>query len=280
MSGDRDQRTARAVKKKTGVTKAEATKTAATIARLEKILEHKFSHPQNITIIAQALNKDQRPPQGLDEVRHFQRLEFLGDRVLALACAEMLTENFPQENEGALTKRFVAFVCNSTLEDIFHASLQLQKENLKDWPEKKSLADLCEACLAALYLDAGLEAVKIFLIKHGKEKICAENAKPPHHDKTELQEWLQTRGQAPPRYHENQRKGPDHAPLFSVTASTASGWHAQAQANSKQSAEARAAQILLAKLRAAEADRKQESKDKPPHGLFEQSMEGQHDRKA
>ena len=111
------------------------------------------------------------------------------------------------------------------------------------------LADACEALIAAIYLDGGFEAASVF-VRRFWEPLIEEMEEPPRDPKTALQEWVQARGLALPAYALVATSGPDHAPLFTVTASVAGVDPASATASSKRIAEAKAAALLLDRLAA------------------------------
>ncbi|MBT25044.1 MAG: hypothetical protein CML60_01380 [Rhodobacteraceae bacterium] len=103
--------------------------------------------------------------------------------------------------------------------------------------------------IAAVYLDAGLEAAQTLILRHWGKRV--DTVKADARDaKTALQEWAQARGQQPPKYAELKRAGPDHAPVFTIGVTLASGETAQATAGSKRQAEQAAAKALLAQVQA------------------------------
>ena len=104
-----------------------------------------------------------------------------------------------------------------------------------------------EAVIAALYLDAGLDIAREIILRLWGERIDTAEAR-ARDAKTALQEWAQGRGMAPPRYVETGRSGPDHAPVFTISARLDNGAEASASANSKRQAEQAAAADLLARL--------------------------------
>lgn len=183
-----------------------------------------------------------------------ERLEFLGDRVLALVVAEMLQERFPKESEGALAKRHAALVRAEVLAEVA-AELALGTAlNISD-SERASggaakptiLADACEALLGAIYKDGGLAPAAAFIRHHWTARLEAERV-PPADAKTSLQEWAQSRGLPLPVYRELERRGPAHAPLFAVEVSVKDRQPASGEGRTKREAERAAAERLLAEL--------------------------------
>jgi ribonuclease-3 len=183
-----------------------------------------------------------------------ERLEFLGDRVLALVVAEMLQEQFPNDSEGELAKRHAALVKASVLADVAR-DLALGEYLLLADNERASggaakptiLADACEAVLGALYRDGGMAAAAKFVRKHWQSRLEAA-IKPPADAKTVLQEWAQGRGLNLPEYREIGREGPAHAPKFAVEVMVQDRTPARGIGRTKREAERDAATKLLAEL--------------------------------
>jgi ribonuclease-3 len=130
------------------------------------------------------------------------------------------------------------------------AVLKLGRSEMMSGGRKKEalLGDAMEAVIAAVYQDAGFEAVRAVILQLWGKRI--DTVKADARDaKTSLQEWAQARGQNPPSYIEMARDGPDHAPVFTVAVELDSGEKETAKAASKRAAEQAAAKALLAKLR-------------------------------
>lgn len=190
----------------------------------------------------------------------YQRLEFLGDRVLGLLVAEALMQSHPDEAEGGLAPRFNALVRRETLAEIageigLGQHLRLGRSEATSGGRRKAaiLADALEAAIAAIYLDGGLEAARAVVARHWRARIASQD-EAPRDAKTAVQEWAQARGLAPPAYRLVAREGPDHAPRFRVEARLAPGDAAEGiaaatgEAASKKQAEQRAAAALLETL--------------------------------
>lgn len=148
----------------------------------------------------------------------YERLEFLGDRVLGLVVSEMLYRRFPNEREGAMAKRFVALVREETLAGVAQdlglpALLSTNEAALRH--NASVLSDVCEAIIAALYLDQGLAAVQAFMNPIWSRLIEAE-VQIPQDAKSALQEWAQKKFKVLPTYTLLSRTGPDHSPVFTV----------------------------------------------------------------
>ena len=177
-----------------------------------------------------------------------ERLEFLGDRVLGLAVAEMLLDKYPRENEGAIGRRFAELVRAETLTRIGRAvGIDGALDHAASEANDSAVADATEAVIAALYLDGGFPAAAHFIAAHWSPLIRSSDA-PPRDAKTALQEWSQARGLGLPKYLDIAREGPDHEPLFTVEVTVAGHAPAHAQGSNKRAAAQEAAALLLAQL--------------------------------
>lgn len=188
----------------------------------------------------------------------YERLEFLGDRVLALVVADMLYETYPAEAEGALAKRLVALVRRETLADVASKielapliRLSRGEEDAGGRENPAILADVCESLIGAIYRDGGIEPARAFIHDHWTEPMSA-TVTPPKDAKTTLQEWAQGQGMDLPEYVELSRSGPDHAPLFVIRVTVAGVPPEQGEAPTKRAAEQIAAGRLLRTLGVAD----------------------------
>ena len=188
---------------------------------------------------------------------HNQRLEFLGDRVLGLIMAETLFAADRKATEGQLAPRFNALVRKETCADVARqidlgAVLRLGRSEMLSGGRRKEalLGDAMEAVLAAVYLDAGIEAARAVILRHWRDRIDQVDAD-ARDAKTALQEWAQARGEAPPAYIEITRDGPPHAPVFTIEARLEDGRSARASAGSKRAAEQESARVLLLQVDAS-----------------------------
>ncbi|WP_234854965.1 ribonuclease III [Paracoccus everestensis] len=184
-----------------------------------------------------------------------QRLEFLGDRVLGLVMAEALFDADKSASEGQLAPRYNALVRGETCAAIAREIglgdvLKLGRSEMMSGGRRKEalLADAMEAVLAAVYLDAGFDAARRIVMRLWAGRLDSLEDD-PRDAKTALQEWAQANGMPPPAYIQTERSGPDHAPIFLITARLADGRESQAQgAGTKRSIEQAAAQTLLDRL--------------------------------
>jgi len=184
----------------------------------------------------------------------YERLEFLGDRVLGLIVAEKVYALYPDEAEGDLSKRHTALVRAETLAaaarrlDLGAAVELSQAEKAGGGAKNENiLSDVMEAVIGAVYLDGGLEAAQSFLGPLLEDDV-KNMAAPPRDAKTSLQEYSQARDLGLPEYILTSRQGPDHAPDFTVTVTVKGFPPATARGSSKRAAEKAAAQLLLDQL--------------------------------
>ncbi len=189
--------------------------------------------------------------RGVHGERNNQRLEFLGDRVLGLVIAEMLYDAFPDAREGDLAKRLAALVCGEALAGVAQR-IGLGEEMILSDSELgtggrgniSNLEDACEALIGALYLDAGLEVAREFIVTHWTPLMASVHV-PPKDAKTALQEWAQAQGLPLPEYCEVERSGPAHAPAFTIRVQVEGYPPGVATAASKRAAEQMAAKAVL-----------------------------------
>lgn len=216
------------------------------VDRLSAALEEKLSYKfKDMALLARALTHPSAGPE------NYQRLEFLGDRVLALTVADWLLRLFPEADEGELAIRFNALVrkeaCAAVAARIdLGAYITMGAGEEKAGGRQKSaiLADGCEALIAALYLDGGMEEATRF-IEGQWAHLIDKHTEIPRDAKTALQEWAHASGLSAPTYRQTARKGPDHAPEFTVEVLVEGRKPLAAKGNSKRQAEQAAAQALL-----------------------------------
>jgi ribonuclease-3 len=216
------------------------------LAALEEKLGHRFADP--------ALLKRALTHASAASTLSNERLEFLGDRVLGLVVAETLHARYPHESEGPLTVRLHALVraeaCAKVAEAVeLPAYVHLAGPGF-DSPRARAaiLSDVCEAVIAALYLDGGMAASRAFIGRHWAEMFDDPSLGAEMRDaKTRLQEWAQGRGLPPPTYRETGRIGPAHAPHFVIEASVEGMAPETGEGGSKREAEQDAAAKLLAR---------------------------------
>jgi ribonuclease III len=181
----------------------------------------------------------------------YERLEFLGDRVLGLVIAEALYRQHGGEREGKLAARHSSLVRGELCADVAE-KLGLSEIVKVGVAEKKLgvnrmrsiLGDVMEAVIGAVYMDAGMDVARVFVLKH-----WAEHLKKPETGKkdakTFVQEWVLARGTSLPVYEVTERSGPEHQPEFTVRLTVARFGQAEGRGRSKQIAEMAAAQNFI-----------------------------------
>ncbi|QLL63716.1 ribonuclease III [Sinorhizobium mexicanum] len=214
-------------------------------ARLEAVIGYQFSEKERLD---RALtHSSARNAKG----SNYQRLEFLGDRVLGLCVAELLFQTFRDANEGELSVRLNQLVsaesCAKVADDLSLHEFIRTGSDVKKITGKHMMnvrADVVESLIAAIYLDGGLEAARRFVLLHWTAR--AASADGARRDaKTELQEWAHAKFGVAPKYRTDDRSGPDHDPRFTVTVEVAGLQPETGTDRSKRGAEQVAATRLL-----------------------------------
>ena len=220
----------------------------AAVAALEANLGHKFADRD---LLDRALTHSSAG-EGAREVRHNERLEFLGDRVLNLLTAERLMELYPDEREGELTKRMHALISGETCARVAERIGLSEALRLSGGESRRGgranatiLGDACEALLAALYRDAGLQGTRQVFERIWAEEFEAAESSAGSNPKSELQEWAAQRKLPQPAYEVTSRTGPAHAPTFEVELRVGEMPPARGRAGSRQQAEKAAAEAFL-----------------------------------
>ena len=217
---------------------------------LERTLGHRFA---DRALLQAALRHSSLAPGARSRKpgEHFERLEFLGDRVVGLAVADLLLARFPRETEGDLARRHAALVSRETLAALAEqialgARLRLTRGEDETGGRSKPtvLADALEALVGAIYRDGGLEPARAFVARLYESKLD-DAGRPPRDPKTALQEWAQGRGLPLPGYRTIGAAGPAHQPSFKVEVSVKGEAPVTAEGASKQAAERAAAAALL-----------------------------------
>ncbi len=192
---------------------------------------------------------------GTGSRQDYDRLEFLGDRVLALAITELLFDRFPDADAGELARRLNALVRRDSLARVAAAiglgpciamSPDMRAGGGAENPS--ILADVCEAVIAALYLDGGMAAARRFILARF-EPLLDQGRTDRKDAKTRLQEWAAGRGHPMPVYDDRQT-GPAHAPSFAVTVRVPGipAAEAEGEGRSKRAAQQKAAAAALKRL--------------------------------
>jgi len=184
----------------------------------------------------------------------YERLEFLGDRVLGIVIAHALYQRYPNEPEGNLSKRFNGLVDRETCAENGReigvpALIRLGKQAREDGASQSGnvVGDVVEALIGALYLDGGMEAAERFILRAWGPDLSSQR-RAPQHPKSALQELAAAKGVKAPAYEVVSRTGAHHAPKFTIRVSVPTLGEATAEGTSKQEAETAAATALLNQL--------------------------------
>jgi ribonuclease III len=201
--------------------------------------------PKDVTLYTRGLT------HGSTGQPDYQRLEFLGDRILGLIISDMLYHRYADEAEGRLSHRLNALVSGSTCAEIARQidlprHVRLGKQARDDGAQQSDnvLGDVMEAIIGALYLDHGLEAARILIERLWGPLIETANGAPKH-PKSALQEWCAANGRKVPEYAITKKEGPPHAMRFEITVTVKGFDSITASANSKQAAETAAALAFM-----------------------------------
>lgn len=213
-------------------------------------LGYAFKDP---SLLSHALTHRSAADPRRDMLDSNERLEFLGDRVLALVMAEWLSERFPSEREGSLGKRLSVLVAAETLARVgdaigLPAVLRIPPAEGRTGLRGRAtvIADATEALIGALYLDGGLAVAQAFVRREWAAHIAADPT-PPMSAKSRLQEHTLGRAEGLPEYRLISTTGPSHMPVFVVSV-LAAGREAEGRGESKRAAEQAAAEAWLAAL--------------------------------
>jgi ribonuclease-3 len=189
----------------------------------------------------------------MGETSDYQRLEFLGDRVLGLVIADWLYER-SEGAEGKLSQRLNALVSRETCADVARAlglppHIRLGKQARDDGglDSDNILGDVMEAVIGALFLERGFDAARAFVRKAWVRPFEGGTGQRKH-PKAALQEWAAGNRRKPPVYTIVSREGPDHAATFTVAVAVKGVGEAEARGSSKQEAETNAARDFMKKF--------------------------------
>jgi ribonuclease-3 len=212
-------------------------------------VEHQLGHePKNIALFELAFTHSSVGNS------NYERLEFLGDRVLGMVIARALYDRYPNEPEGNLSKRYNALVDRETCAENGReigvpGLIRLGKQAREDGASQSEnvVGDVVEALIGALFLDGGFEVAERFILKAWQADLATQR-RAPQHPKSALQELAAAKGVKAPVYDVISRTGAHHAPKFTIRVSVAKLGEATAEGTSKQDAETAAAEALLKQL--------------------------------
>ena len=205
----------------------------------------------DLTLLERALTHGSATNPNFSVKQNYQRLEFLGDRVLGLSIATLLLQAFPDADEGELGRRYSSLVNNNICAEVAR-ELKLERTVITGATKIKFgskqgtsiLADVCEAIIASIYLDADFQTAFEFVQKHWQKRIATnvDNLRDP---KTTLQEFSLKKQKKLPIYEVTKQTGEDHQPTFEVTVNVTGFKSSTGTGSSKQSAEQDAAKKFL-----------------------------------
>jgi ribonuclease III len=208
-------------------------------------LGHRFERRE---LLEEALTHVSAPNAG---GQSYQRLEFLGDRVLGLAVAEMLYRTFPGAPEGELSRRLAELVRRESCAEVAlswdvgpYLKLGAGEVHSGERRNQTILADVTEAIIGAVFLDSGYDAASALVERSFKELLDAPR-RPLRDPKSALQEWAQGQGLPTPTYAVVEQTGPDHAPQFRIVVKVRGKESGLGTGSSKRIAEQAAARNLL-----------------------------------
>lgn len=218
-------------------------------ADVAKFVREKLGHePKDIRLFELALT------HASSGKVNYERLEFLGDRVLGHVIARTLYDRHPQEPEGYLSRRYNVLVARETCAEIGRelgvpSLVQLGKQAREDGASQSEnvVGDVVEALIGALVIDGGLDAAEAFVARVWEPHLAGQR-KAPKHPKSALQELAAARECKAPVYEVISRTGAHHQPKFTIRVSVPGLGEATAEGTSKQDAETDAAEALLNQL--------------------------------
>ncbi len=221
------------------------------LAELESRLHYRF---RDASLAERALTHVSAQQAGASaRALSYQRLEFLGDRVLGLAIAAMLYESYSGASEGELSIRLAKLVRRETCAEVAlewdvgpHVAMGLGEARAGGRKKQAILSDICESLIGAVFIDSGYDAARELVQRSWRPRMTA-SADPERDAKTAVQEWAQARALPSPIYAEVTRSGPAHAPQFIMQVELPGYEPLQGAASSKRAAEQAAAQAFLDK---------------------------------
>ncbi len=221
------------------------------LARAQEILGHDFEDKK---LLRSALTHPSAV-EGQPITACYERLEFLGDSILGMIVALELYRAYPEFDEGKLTRLKVSLVSGATLSDV---SLELGIDQCIFFGASETgtgarglhsaLENVYESLVGALYLDAGFDAARDFVVRTLQPHLATERAEHPLNPKSYLQECVQSDGHEPPAYKMIDSSGPAHAPTFTSVVLVDGARQGRGSGSSKKEAEAAAALDALERL--------------------------------
>ena len=219
------------------------------IDKFEKIINYKF---KNESLLFEALtHSSSKTLKSNENKKNYERLEFLGDRVLGLVLAEYFFTLFPESNEGFLNDYFQNYANQDFLSQFakkIRISDFIKTQKGDDLDNNKSiLSDVIESLIGAIYLDSNIDECRKFIVNN-MLKIVSETDYPLKHSKSLLQEFCLNKFKQLPKYSMVKKSGPDHMPVFTVSVNINEKNTMLAKGSNLKNAEENAASKLLALL--------------------------------
>lgn len=208
---------------------------------LQNILQYRF---ENERLLHQALTHSSVTG---NEHRNYERLEFLGDRVLGMTMAHLLYKLFPHDREGSLAQRHVKLVCAEMVAEVArrlkldHYIITKEKETAQS---TNVLCDVMEAIIGAIYIDSNIEQAIAF-VEHNWRDLIDTDAGAQKDYKTRLQEKFHSLKQPSPVYEVVEKSGTEHLPVWKVKVALNEDFFAYGEGQNKKAAEQQAAARLL-----------------------------------
>lgn len=219
------------------------------LTTLQSTLDYRF---HDTKLLTRALTHRSALSGTLDDASlSYQRLEFMGDRVLAVVIADLLYKAFPNAEEGELARRLTGLVRKETCADVardwkISDFVQVSDAERRSGGHERDaiLGDVCEAVLAAVYFDGGMRAAKRLITRNWRGRMMSWS-KPLRDPKTSLQEWAHGCRLPSPTYQEVSRSGPDHALTFVIEVLVKGKPNARGKGATKRDAQQKAASNFL-----------------------------------
>jgi len=213
--------------------------------KLQQILQYKFN---NLRLLQQALTHSSITG---NEHRNYERLEFLGDRVLGMTMAHLLYKIFPHDREGELAQRHVKLVRAETVAEVvkrLHIDEYIIAKDKETAQSINVLCDIGEAIIGAIYIDSDIEHAISFVERNWRQMIDLTDTGSEKDYKTQLQEKFHAMKMPVPVYEVVAKEGSEHEPLFTIKVALNNELFALGTGKNKKNAEQQAAQNLLQKM--------------------------------
>jgi ribonuclease-3 len=224
------------------------TRKRSQLHEVEQRIGYSFENPG---LLENALTHLSAVPADAPRSLSYQRFEFLGDRVLGLAVSAMLVEQFPDADEGELSRRLADLVRAEACAEVAVAlnlgpAIKMAASEANSGGRRKEaiLSDVTESVIGAIFTDGGIGPARDFVERQWRARMM-QPRRPLRDAKTTLQEWAQGRGLVPPAYIVAEREGPAHRPKFLIEVTVAGLEPAQGSGPSKRAAEQAAATALI-----------------------------------